>query len=182
MIHPTAIVHPSALVDSTAEIGPYSVIGANVVIGAHVRVWAFVNILADVQIGDWCSIGAHSEIGRGTTIGTKSRIGYGCFLPSHATIGKWVFIGPAVSCADDMTPRVPGPCDPHYTPLPPTFEDGCSVGIGCVLLPGIKIGLGARVAAGSLVTTNVTPGGKVRGVGTSAKPFQPSARAMAGGW
>jgi acetyltransferase-like isoleucine patch superfamily enzyme len=38
-----------------------------------------------------------------------------------------------------------------------TVEDGCDLGVGAVLLPGVRIGEGAIVGAGSVVTRNIPP-------------------------
>lgn len=126
-------------------------------------VWHFAVILAAVEIGHNCSIGSGSEIGRGTRIGNHTRIGSQCFLPPNSTIGNCVFIGPGVRCADDRHPfvRFQGD-DPAYTPEPPVIEDDATVGLGAVLLPGVRIGKGAIVAAGTIVTRDVPPGAAVR--------------------
>ncbi|HEX7828641.1 MAG TPA: DapH/DapD/GlmU-related protein [Thermoanaerobaculia bacterium] len=182
MIHATAQIHPSAEIDPTVDIGPYTIIAAGVKIGPHTRLWAHVNILADVVIGAWCSIGAGSEVGRGTTIGDRTRIGSQVFLPANTQIGKWVFIGPQVGCSDDRTPRVPAPTDPHYTAEPPVIEDASSIGLGAKLCPGIRIGMGARVALGAIVTHDVAPSEKVRSHGVAARAFETSDAAKAGGW
>lgn len=132
----TAIVHPTA------------------------KVWHFAVVLADVIIGPRVSIGSSAEIGRGTTIGEDSRIGSHVFLPSKTTVGKNVFIGPGVVATDDRFPRVN---NPDYIAMPPIFEDGCSVGAGAVILPGVRIGAGAIVGAGAVVTKDVPARTVIRG-------------------
>ena len=44
------------------------------------------------------------------------------------------------------------------------IERGAFVGVHCVILPGVKIGAGAIVGAGSVVTRDVPPGAVVAGV------------------
>jgi len=116
------------------------------------RVWHFAVVLRDVRIGANCSIGSHTEIGVGTTIEEGSRIGYGCFFPSHSKIGKNVFVGPGVICCDDKHPVVD---NPNYHAQPPIIEDDVSIGAGVILLPGIRVGKGALIGAGAVVTHNV---------------------------
>jgi len=128
-------------------------------IGSHSKVWHFACIMAQVQIGEHCSIGSRAEIGLGTTIGDHSRISAGVFLPAHTKIGRGVFIGPNTVFTDDRYPRA----GTEYDAQPPTIEDGASVGAGCVILPGVHIGAGAMVGAGSVVAKNVPPGAIVRG-------------------
>ena len=58
------------------------------------------------------------------------------------------------------------PLQPHFPPLaaPVVVEAGCFVGAGAILLPGIRVGRGSFVAAGSVVTEDVPPGTLVAGV------------------
>ena len=44
-----------------------------------------------------------------------------------------------------------------------TIEDDVWIGIGAIILKGTRVGKGARVAAGSVVTHDVPPGGVVAG-------------------
>lgn len=147
---------------------------------ASTSVWHFARVLADVVIGQHCSIGGGTEIGRGSTIGDYSRIGANCFLPPNAKIGQYVFVGPGCVFTDDRYPRVPAPGDPPYDARPPIIEDGASIGAGAVILPGIRIGMGARVAAGSVVTHDVAPGTVVKG--SPARLHQHSAESFGKGW
>ena len=58
------------------------------------------------------------------------------------------------------------PLQRHFQPLaaPVVVEAGCFVGAGAILLPGIRVGRGSFVAAGSVVTQDVPPGTLVAGV------------------
>jgi acetyltransferase-like isoleucine patch superfamily enzyme len=129
-------------------------------VGVGTKVWHYSCVLADVVLGDSVNIGSGCEIGRGSTIGNRTRIGAHVFLPPNSTVGADVFIGPGVICTDDKHPRC-GNSD--YIAEPPIIEDGASVGAGAVLLPGVRIGRNARVAAGSLVTKDVPDDGHVLG-------------------
>jgi len=141
-------------VDPSAELGDDTV------------VWHFAVVLANVRIGARCSIGARSEIGRGCVIGEDTRIGSGVFLPPDSVVGRNVFIGPNTTFTDDRFPRAGQP----YNAEPPTIEDGASIGAGCVILPGVRIGSGAMVGAGSVVAKDVHPNSKVRGERAIQRP------------
>lgn len=145
------IIHPKADVDPTAQLGDLT------------RVWANAGVLAECVIGKSVSIGRNTEIGRGSTVGDGTRIGWGCFLPPHSKIGSYVFIGPGVTFTDDRHPKIPRPWDKPYNAQPPVIGDGAAIGAGCVILPGVTIGVGARVAAGSIVTKSVPNYCAVRG-------------------
>lgn len=134
-------------------------IDPSAMIGARSKVWHFACIMAHVSIGQDCSIGSHAEIGVGTVVGDRSRISAGVFLPANSQIGCDVFIGPNTTFTDDRYPRAGSP----YDALPPVVEDGASVGAGCVILPGVKIGAGAMIGAGSVVAKDVEALSTVRG-------------------
>lgn len=144
---PECYIHPSASVHQTSSV------------------WDGARILADAIVGHNCSIGGGTEVGRGCRIGNYTRIGANTFLPPNSVIGNGVFIGPNVSCADDRHPyvRMQGD-DPPYTPEPPVIEDGASIGIGAVLLPGVRVGRNAIVGAAAVVTRDVPAGGVVYGI------------------
>lgn len=158
---------PSCYIDPSAEIHE------------TVVVWDGARILAGTRIGHNASIGGGTEIGFRCVIGNYTRIGANCFIPSDARIGNCVFIGPGVNCADDRHPyvRMKGD-DPPYEAAPPVIEDGASIGLGAVLLPGVRIGKGAFVAAGAIVTRSVPDGCAVRGVPAQYFELSPDARAQ----
>lgn len=141
-------------------------------IAGGVYLWDFCRILADVQLHADVSVGGGTEVGRGSQVGARSRVGANCFLPSNTIIGEQVFIGPGVTCTDDRVPKVASPGDPPYNAQPPIIEDFASIGAAAILLPGVRIGRGAFVAAGAVVTHDVQPGATVRGL--PARDFQPS--------
>jgi acetyltransferase-like isoleucine patch superfamily enzyme len=148
---PPCRIHPTAEVDHTVKVGEDTVI------------WGCTAILHHVTIGANVSIGRCSEVGHNTVIGDNTRIGYNVFIPNNAVIGRDVFIGPNVTFCDDMHPRCRKPWEPPYHAQPPVIEDGAAIGAGVVVLPGIHIGKGAKVAAGSIVTKDVKDYGAVRG-------------------
>lgn len=141
-------------------ISPSAVIGPNAYVNVYADVWHFSVVLDNAHICYGCSIGSHVEIGKGSHIGTKSRIGKGSFLPANSRVGERVFIGPNVTFCDDKRPVVG---NKQYTAQPPVVEDDASIGAGAVILPGVRIGKGALVGAGAVVTKDVPPGSVVMG-------------------
>ena len=136
------------------------VIDASATFGANCIVWHFTSIGFMAQIGDNVSIGGRCFIGNWTVIGSETRINDNVFIPNQSSIGSRVFIGPHVVFTDDRYPRVN---NHDYTAEPPILEDDCSIGAGAVILPGVKIGRGATVGAGTVVTKNVPAGCTVVG-------------------
>ena len=75
-------------------------------------------------------------------------------------MGRRVFLGPHVVFTDD-----PHPMCPRYLEcvLGATVEDDVSIGANSTILPGLKIGAGSLIGAGSVVTKNVEAGSVVAG-------------------
>jgi len=87
-------------------------------------------------------------------------------LDETVTIGRNVAIGPDVRIYTGEHQLGPAArrMDPRVTARPVTIDNGAWIGAGAVILPGVHIGGGAVVAAGSLVTKDVPPNVLVRGV------------------
>ncbi|MCM8829077.1 MAG: acyltransferase, partial [Candidatus Omnitrophica bacterium] len=118
----------------------------------------------NIKIGNNVYIG-HNTILKGyyknsMDIGDNTWIGQQCFLHSAGGlfIGKGVGIGPGVIILTSQHDAVDRNIPVYYTPLvleKVEIEDGCDIGAGAIILPGIKIGRGAIIGAGSVVTHNV---------------------------
>jgi UDP-2-acetamido-3-amino-2,3-dideoxy-glucuronate N-acetyltransferase len=134
------------------DIHPSAVVSPEATIGINVKVWSGAVICQFAMIGDNSVIGSNCYIGWGTHIGEGFRMNHGAFLPNNSRVGRNVFLGPNVTFTDDYYPRAG---NIHYTAEPPILEDGCSIGAGAVILPGIKIGKKAMVGAGCVVLEDV---------------------------
>jgi len=155
--------------DGDFEIHDFKSIGKDVIFEKGVMVFHPENI----EIGNNVYIG-HNTILKGyydnmMTIGDYTWIGQYCFIHSagRIKIGKYVGIGPMVKI---LTSQHKG--DNINTPVlysglnmkEVILEDGCDIGIGSIILPGVTVGEGAIVGAGAIVTKNVEPYTIVAGV------------------
>ena len=120
-------------------------------IGQGSRIWAFVNIMSGVQIGENCNICDRCFLESDVTVGNNVTIKTGVSLWNGLIIGNNVFIGPGVEFCNDIFPR----SKKYQRPMKTFLDDGCSIGSNATILPGIIIGKGAMIAAGSVVTRNV---------------------------
>jgi hypothetical protein len=86
------------------------------------------------------------------TIGDNVTIKSGVQLWDGIRIGNKVFIGPNATFTNDAFPR----SKQHPDTFLKTFiSDGASIGANATILPGVKIGTGAMIGAGSVVTKDV---------------------------
>lgn len=150
----TNINHSDAQIHDLADIAH----GAK--IGAGTRVWQYVVILGGAQIGADCNICAHVLIEGDVQVGDNVTVKSGVQLWDGMRIGNNVFIGPNATFSNDRHPRS-GERD--FRCEGNVLGDGCSIGAGAVLLPGVAVGAGAMVGAGSVVTKDVPAGAVVVG-------------------
>lgn len=121
-------------------------------IGSGTRIWQFVRIMESVLIGENCNICDFVFIESGVEIGNSVTIKSGVYLWSGVRIEDNVFIGPNVTFTNDKFPRSKKYPDKF---LETKLRRGCSIGANATILPGIEIGEGALIGAGSVVTKDV---------------------------
>jgi acetyltransferase-like isoleucine patch superfamily enzyme len=148
----------------TGQFAPsdFAHLGAGVVFEPGVLVFHPENI----ELGDDIYVG-HNTILKGyyrnrMVIGNGTWIGQQCFFHSmgNVTIGANVGIGPAVKiissqhALDDTTKPI---LHAAILTAPVVIEDDADIGVGAIILPGVRVGRGAQVAAGAVVTRDVEP-------------------------
>ncbi len=127
----------------------------------------------NIRLGDNVYVG-HQTILKGyyqntMSIGAGTWIGQQCFLHSAGgvTIGKQVGIGPGVkiltSTHAETAPTTPI-MDGSLEFAPVVIGDGCDLGVGCLILPGVTLGEGVQVGAGAVVTQDAPAGAIIAGV------------------
>ncbi|MHB1432112.1 MAG: acyltransferase [Streptosporangiaceae bacterium] len=131
-----------------------TVIFADVVIGEHTQTGMGAYIREHTTIGSNCVIGTAVIIEGHTDIGDYVIVQSGVFLPTMTRIGNRVFIGPRAVLTND---RYPLRMRESYAPEGPVIGDDATIGANATLLPGVRIGEGAMVAAGAVVTGDVPP-------------------------
>jgi acetyltransferase-like isoleucine patch superfamily enzyme len=87
-------------------------------------------------------------------------------FPELVTIGSHVTISHRCIIAAHMGSPSDTPVKKIYPTIakPVVIEDGAWICIGAILLPGVRVGRNAVVAAGAVVTRDVLPGTLVAGV------------------
>lgn len=146
--------------DGKFERSDFKKIGKNVILEKGIKVFHPENI----SIGDNVYIG-HNAIIKGyyineMKIGNNSWIGQNVFLHSGGglEIEDSVGIGPGTIIIthyhqEEELEKPILECEQIFKKV--TIEKGCDIGVGSVILPGIKIGKFSIVGAGSVVTRDV---------------------------
>lgn len=120
----------------------------------------------NIELGDDIYVG-HNTILKGyyrnkMIIGSGTWIGQQCFFHSmgNITIGSNVGIGPAVkiissqhSLDDTSKPILHAP----IMTAPVVIEDDADLGVGAIIMPGVRLGRGCQIGAGAVVTRDVQP-------------------------
>ena len=144
------------------SVGPHAVIFYDVEIGSGTLIGDGASIREQCRVGSNCIISRYVTVNYHTRIGDRTRIMDLTHITGNCVIGDDVFISVLVSTANDneMVTR-------QYEEgkvVGPHIGSRVSIGEGACILPGVKIGDGALVGAGSVVTKDVEPLALVIGV------------------
>jgi carbonic anhydrase/acetyltransferase-like protein (isoleucine patch superfamily) len=102
----------------------------------------------------------HVFIENDVTLGDRVTVKCGVQLWDGLRVGDDVFIGPNATFSNDPFPRSKVRPEKYAVT---TLESGVSIGANATILPGLTIGRGAMVGAGSVVTRDVPPQAVVYG-------------------
>ncbi len=129
-------------------------------IGEGTRIWQYVVVLPGAVIGCDGNICSHCFIENKVVVGDRVTVKCGVQLWDGVTLEDDVFVGPNVTFTNDLQPRSR---NAGAKLLPTLVKKGASIGANATILPGLTIGEGAMVGAGSVVTKDVPPGVTVVG-------------------
>jgi acetyltransferase-like isoleucine patch superfamily enzyme len=133
-----------------AVLRPGTVIYCDVLIGDKFQSGHNVLIREKTTIGNRTAVGTSTIIDGNVKIGNNVSIQSMVYIPTNTTVGDNVFIGPnAVLTNDRYPPSPPGNL------VGPMLKNRAAIGANATILPGVCIGEGSLVAAGSIVTCNV---------------------------
>jgi acetyltransferase-like isoleucine patch superfamily enzyme len=164
-----------AIIGENCYIRPSSHIYESVEIGDKTQTGHRIFIRENTKIGSNCIIGTNSIIDGNTIIGKNTKLESNVYLPLKNKIGNNNFIAPRVCVTNDKRPLPFCIFDNSIKPKQDsalegiTTEDNVCIGANSTILPGVKIGYGAVVGAGAVVTKDVKAETVVLGV--PAKPM-----------
>ena len=143
-----------------SERAPGLVIGPRTI----VYTWTSFSVERDgmVEIGADCVlVGASFMCSERITLGDRVVIAYNVaiadsdFHPHDRAARRRDSLANAPFAEDDRRPPIPA--------APVVIEDDVRIGIGAMVLKGVRVGAGARIAPGAVVTRSVPPGAVVEG-------------------
>jgi UDP-2-acetamido-3-amino-2,3-dideoxy-glucuronate N-acetyltransferase len=139
--------HPNALCETDS-------------VGDRTRIWAFAHLLPGARIGADCNICDGVFIEGDVIVGDRVTVKCGVQLWDGVRLEDDVFVGPNATFTNDRFPR--------SRQYPEKFsltvvEAGASIGANATILPGVRVGRGAMVGAGAVVTRSVPPNAIVVG-------------------
>jgi len=192
VISKTAIIHPGVKLGKGCVIEDFVIIGAppkgsalgeletvigdNAVIRSHTVIYAGNKIGNNFQTGNKANIRELNEIGDDVSIGTLSviehhvMIGHGvrihsqAFIPEYCILEDGCWIGPNVVLTNA---KYPNRSDTKHNLQGVTIKRKAVVGANVTILPGIYVGEGALIGAGTVITKDVSDEAVV--YGTSPK-------------
>ncbi len=129
-------------------------------LGRKVRIGRRVQIVRGVTIGDYSYVNDGTVIGT-AAIGKFCSIAYSCCIGMHEHPTHLISTSPYVYGAANFLGLAPAWNDLGE---PVSIEDDVWIGTNAVIVQGVRVGAGAVVAAGAVVTRNVPPYAIVGGV------------------
>lgn len=155
--HPTPRAEGRALtIGSSALIRSHSVFYAGSSFGERLVTGHGVTVREGTEAGENLQIGTLSDIQGDCIFGDYVRLHSNVFVGQHATIGSYVWLFPHVVLTNDPHP-------PSEVRLGVAVEDFAAIAAMSVILPGVRVGRGALVAANSSVNRDVAPDTLVAG-------------------
>ena len=176
----TWLVYPNVIFSEPISIGDFVIIGVpprntgageletrigeNAVIRSHGVIYAGNKIGDNFQTGHGVMIRELNEIGNDVSIGTHSiiehhvilgdgvRVHSNVFIPEYSRVEAGAWIGPNVVFTNARYPLSAGAKTSLKGPL---IMSGAKIGANSTLLPGVRVGVGALIGAGSVVTKDV---------------------------
>lgn len=141
--------YQGVVIGDNATLRSGTILYANVSAGMNFATGHNVLVREHTIIGDNVSLGSGVIIEGNCSIGSNVRLQSLVYIPTNTTIHDNVFIGPNAVLTNDKYP-------PSNEPLKgPVIKEDASIGAHVTILPGVTIGKGALVAAGSIVTRDV---------------------------
>jgi acetyltransferase-like isoleucine patch superfamily enzyme len=146
-----ADVEPLAL-GAGARLRSGTVLYDGSTIGRSLETGHGVVIREGCQVGDDVSVCTNTVVDYGCRIGNRVKIHCNCYVAQYSELEDDVFLAPGVTFANDL---YPGDHRSAQLMSGPKIGAGAQIGVNVTILPFVRIGAGALVGAGSVVTRDI---------------------------
>lgn len=144
-------IHESSYIDDDVEIG------------TGTKVWHFCHIQSGARIGKNCTLGQNVNISNNVKIGDGVKIQNNVSVYEGVEIEDDVFCGPSCVFTNDPSPRAEYPKG-NWNYKKTLVKKGASIGANATIVCGHTIGEYAMIAAGAVVTRDVSAYALMMGV------------------
>lgn len=131
-------IHSSAVVDPGAQIGDFT------------SVWHFCHVESRAVVGENCNLGQNVYVGNEAIVGNACRLGNSVSVFSHIELGDFVFCAPFMAFTHISFPRAAVSRRQSFRKT--IVKTGATLGANSTVVPGLTIGMGVFLAAGSTLT------------------------------
>jgi UDP-2-acetamido-3-amino-2,3-dideoxy-glucuronate N-acetyltransferase len=134
--------HPTAIIDEGASIGKGSTI------------WHWTHVCGGAIIGVNCSLGQNVYVSNNAIIGNNVKIQNNVSVFDNVTLQDGVFCGPSAVFTNVLNPRANVPRKAEFKNT--LVKEGATLGANSTIICGVTIGKYAFVAAGAVITKDVS--------------------------
>ena len=136
------------IIGSNSHIRSHSIFYDNAEYGDHLVTGHHVLARSNLKAGKYFQIGSYTELEGDNIFGDYVKIHSKVMIASKINIGDFTWIFPRVQFTNDPLP-------PSNNILSTTIGAMSVIATGALIFPGINIGMGAFVAAGSILKNDV---------------------------
>ncbi|MCE9659481.1 MAG: N-acetyltransferase [Burkholderiales bacterium] len=131
-------IHPTATVDKGASIGVFT------------SIWHYAHVESTAVVGENCSLGMSTYVAHDAIVGNGCRLGNGVSVFSRIELGDFVFCAPFMVFTHIAFPRAS--VNRHEIFKKTVVGRGVTLGANSTVIPGLTVGEGSFLAAGSALT------------------------------
>lgn len=150
----SVFIHETAVVDEGCRLGDGT------------KVWHFSHLMSNTTVGAQCNIGQNVFIASNVKLGDNNKIQNNVSIYEGVETEDDVFIGPSAVFTNVINPRSAVSRRHEYQKT--HIEKGATIGANATIICGNRIGQYAFIAAGAVVTKDVSDYSLVQG--NPAKP------------
>lgn len=132
------------------KIHESAVVGVGASIGIFTSIWHFSHIEGRAVIGENCNLGQGTYVGNDAIVGNACRLGNSVSIFSHVELEDFVFCAPFMVFTHISFPRAAVSRRKKFVKT--NVRTGATLGANSTVVPGVTVGMGAFLAAGSVLT------------------------------